>query len=29
MGEQEQFAEKDLVLINGVLILLAFLNIYD
>ena len=29
MGEQEQFAEKDLVLINGVLTLLAFLNIYD
>ena len=29
MEEQEQFAEGDLVLINGVLTLLAFLNIYD
>ena len=29
MEEQEQFAEKDLVLINGVLTLFAFLNMYD
>ena len=28
MEEQEQFAEEDLVLINGVLMLLAFMNIY-
>ena len=29
MEEQEQFAEGDLVLINGVLTLLACLSIYD
>ena len=29
MEEQEQFAEGDLVLINGVLTLLSFLNIND
>ena len=29
MEEQEKFAEGDLVIINGVLTLLAFLSIYD